>query len=149
MQPIEISAIIDLEDILDAIKNAKDLNDNDELFKRLAQIKKWNNEVKAVQDILTKVEIDVKGLINARAKALYGDEWSAIAGRGYKVTRSATGAVYEISGDVEEKYLKVKVGVDATEVKNYVKANSKLPDGISYNPERNDSIRITVNEDAA
>jgi len=147
MEPIEINLSIDLAAIKRDIEEAKELNDNDNMFMRLAQIARAKAEVKAALELVESLEQDIKGTINTKAKALYGDTWTAIKGDNYKITRSGTGAVYETTGDVEETFLSIKVSVNADAVKKYIKENATLPDGIGYSKVRGEALRITVKDD--
>ena len=49
--------------------------------------------------LLIEVEVDIKVVVNAKAKQLYGNDWQAICrGRATKISRSFTGAKYEHVG---------------------------------------------------
>lgn len=143
---LTLPAEIDLQPILDAIATADTLDDNEQLFGQLAQIQAAKKAFELEKAKLELAEFDVKQAINARAKALYGDAWAAIKGNGYKITRSQTGAVYEITGKAPAKFTKVAVTVDTDAVNAYVEEKGKLPTGIAINQSRGESIRITVKE---
>ena len=136
----------DLGALKKLVEEAVDLNDNPAFFAKLASFQEIKNAFKTASEQLDKVEVDVKGAINARAKALYGETWQAVAGDGYKVGRQKTGAVYEFNPEAKpnKKFLKVVTSVNTDEVAIYVKENSKLPKGIEYNPSRGETLRITI-----
>jgi len=82
-----------------------------------------------------------------RPKALYGPQWQAIKGEGYKITRSYTGSIYEVTGEPAPELIEIKKSIKSKLVDEYVKAEGKLPEGIGYNPNRGEAIRITVKDD--
>jgi hypothetical protein len=145
--------VIDLHYKLDdqAIKNlineAAELENNNELFGRLAEIARAKQDFKDVAEVLDKVELEIKAEINDQAKALYGPQWHAIKGDGYKITRSYTGSIYEIAGEPAPELIEVKQSIKSKLVDEYVKAKGTLPEGIGYNPNRGEAIRITVKDD--
>jgi hypothetical protein len=149
----EGGGVIDLHYKLDdqAIKNliseAADLENNDELFGHLAEIARIMQDFHDVQDLLDKLHLDIKTEINDKAKALYGPQWQAIKGDGYKITRSHTGSIYEIAGEPAPELIEVKQSIRSKLVDEYVKAKGTLPEGIGYNPNRGEAIRITVKDD--
>lgn len=143
---ISIQAEIDLAPILDAIAKSGDLNNDNAVFEGLAQVEHIKKLLATANERLDEVEKAVKSTINGRAKALYGDEWTVIKGDNYKIVRVKTGAVYEADDDASEEFLKIKVDVNSRKVEEYIKAHSTLPEGITYNPNRNDSIRIALTE---
>lgn len=149
MNKITISLEINVDELKSEIENADSLNDNQKVFKQLALVGIAKKQVEDALELVKQVESQAKLLIDDKAKALYGVNWSAIAGQGYKVTKSLTGTVYEI-GDPEKakEYIKVEVKPDSDKIKDYIKSHSSLPDGIDYNPNRGSSIKITVNEDS-
>lgn len=145
---VKIEAEFDLTELQKTVNDALDLKDNATLFGQLAAIAKAKAEVADLKDAIDKIEADAKGLINAKAKALYGDNWQAIAGPGYKISRSFTGSKYDIVDPekVAPELLVVKYSVDSKAVENVVKATSELPQGIEVNQARGESIRLTVKE---
>jgi hypothetical protein len=149
MKLITINLSIDLDAITEAVENSGNLNDNQEVFKQLAVIQKAKDQLGEAADAITSIESTVKSTINSKAKALYGDEWAAIKGDGYKITRSGTGPVYEIvdTKAVADNFLKKKVTVDSDAVKDFIKANNTLPTGTDYTKQRGESIRITIQDD--
>lgn len=144
---VKIDVTIDLKTIRETIDEALDLNDNEELFNKLVDFARTKKILKDAQEQIESVEADVKGLIKAKANALYGNEWEALKGDNYKITKSPTGAVFAINGKVKKQFLVVKESVDTKLVNKFIKEEGKLPAGIDYNPERGSSIRITVHED--
>ena len=145
---LELKLSIDLEAIIKAVEDSKTLEDNELVFAKLSQFAFDRKQVDAFNDAFEEVERMVKQVINDKAKALYGPEWKAIAGKGYKISRSPTGSMYEISdpSKVDDKFLKVKLSTDSKAVDEFIKANSKLPEGLIYAPNRGESIRIKIND---
>lgn len=143
---IIINAELDLEALQKIADDALTLDDNAELFAKLAEFATAKGQIDEALDAIKRAEVQVKGIINAKAKQLYGNNWQAIAGPGYKISRSFTGAKYEQTGAAPEQFIIIKQSVDSKAVDNYVKANSALPEGIEINQARGESIRITVKE---
>ena len=144
---IEIDAIkINDDELKQAIASAKDLNDNETAFAELAKVSQVKKQIKDVLDTLESIEADAKSEIDGRAKALYGNDWQAIAGNGYKITRSRTGTVYALNPDVKQakKYLIIKETINTKLVDAELEVNGKLPKGIEYNPARGTMIRISL-----
>jgi hypothetical protein len=145
--------VIDLHDKLDdqAIKSliseASELENNDELFGHLAEIARIKQDFKDVTEVLDRLELEIKQEINEKAKALYGPQWQAIKGDGYKITRSYTGSIYEVTGEPAPELIEVTKSIKSKLVEEYVKAKGTLPEGIGYNPNRGEAIRITVKDD--
>lgn len=146
-KPLELTLKVDLEAITKAVEASKTLDDNELLFAKLSAFALDKKQVDAFNEAFEGIERMVKRVINDKAKALYGPNWTAIKGSNYKITRSLTGSVYQILEleKVPEDLLKVKIEVESKKVEDFVKANSKLPEGLTYNPSRNESLRITVN----
>jgi len=144
---IEIAAItIDDDHLKEAIAKSADL-EHEQAFAALADITKAKKELADALETLEGVEREVKYTIDDRAKALYGTDWQAIAGDGYKITRSKTGAVYVINPEVKpaKKFLKITETVNAKAIEAELEAHDgKLPRGIEYNPSRGTMIRITL-----
>jgi hypothetical protein len=147
-EPIKLDLEIDLEALKDVVEKAKDLNDNEELFSQLVEVYRVKKQVGDILDQLTSIETEAKGFIKAKADAIYGSEWTAIKGKGYKITKSSTGSVFNILPDVKppKQFLVIKESLDSKLVENFIKEKGKLPKGIEYNPSRGSSIRVTVNE---
>lgn len=144
---IEIDAIkINDDELKQAIASAKDLNDNEAAFAELAKVSQVKKQIKDVLDTLESIEADAKSEIDSRAKALYGSDWQAIAGRGYKISRSKTGSVYNINPELKpnKKYLIIKETVNSKLVDAEVELNGKLPKGIEINPDRGTMIKVTI-----
>lgn len=146
MKNLELTIKVDLEAITKAVEESKTLEDNELLFAKLSSFAFEKKQVEAFNDAFEQAERMVKQVINDKAKALYGPNWTAIKGSNYKITRNLTGSVYQILDleKVPEDILKVKMDIDNDKVKDYVKANSKLPEGLTVNPNRSESLRITV-----
>jgi hypothetical protein len=143
-ETIKINAEIDLEAIKETIEKSGSLDDNEAIFGALSQVETVKSQLKEILDQVASIEAEVKSTIKSKAVALYGAQWVAIKGEGYKITRSKSGAVYTITGKPNKKFLKVVESVDSKAVDAFVTANSKLPAGIEPNPSRGDVIKITV-----
>lgn len=144
---IELNIKIDDEKLEKTINNAEQLSDNDKVFASLTEVVKAKKELEDALEVVARLEAKAKQDIDAKAKSLYGNDWQAIAGTGYKITRSFTGAVYIINPDQrpDKKYLKVTESIDTAKVKAAIELNDgKLPKGIEINPHRNTLIRITL-----
>ena len=144
---IEIAEIkIDDEALKANILEATDLNDNEAMFERLTEIAKAKKELSDALDQITSLESLAKSEIDSRAKTLYGNDWQAIAGSGYKISKSYTGAVYNISPDVKpaKKYLVIKESINTKVVEAELEVSGKLPKGIEPNKSRGTMLRITL-----
>lgn len=144
---IEIAEIkIDEEALKNSIQEADDLNNNEEMFEKLTQIAVAKKELSEALDQITSIESLAKSEIDSRAKTLYGINWQAIAGSGYKISRSFTGAVYNINPEVKpnKKYLVVKETVNTKAVEAELEMSGKLPKGIEPNKSRGSMLRITL-----
>lgn len=148
---IIINAEFDLAALRASIENVDKIEDAEDFFNQLTEVIRVKAEANDILDRIKSVEAEAKGLINAKAKALYGDDWQAVKGHGFKITRSNTGAVYDITGKPSPKFLVVKKTVDSKAVDEYITTHDgKLPAGIDYNPKRGEQLRITAvkNEDS-
>lgn len=144
---IEIAEIkIDEEALKANILEATDLNDNEAMFERLTEITKAKKELSDALDKIAGLESLAKSEIDSRAKTLYGNDWQAIVGSGYKISKSYTGAVYNISPDVKpaKKYLVIKESVNTKAVEAELEVSGKLPKGIEPNKARGTMIRISL-----
>jgi hypothetical protein len=141
---MKIEAEINLDWLREQIEKATELTGDEEFFEQLSAVEVVKKQLKDVEDQIKTVEAEAKGMINARAKALYGNDWQVISGKHVKITRSKTGDVYTINGTPSAKFVKVKKSVDSKLVDEYVVKNSKLPKGIEINDKRGESLRITV-----
>lgn len=145
---IKIEAEFDIDKLKAQIEATKKIEDGEEYFEQLTEIQRVKKQLGEVEDLLKSVETEAKGLINAKAKSLYGDNWQVIKGEKFKISRSKTGELYLINGTPNPKFVKVKKSVVADLVDEYVTENSKLPKGIEVNDKRGESIRITISEDS-
>lgn len=141
-----ISAEIDIDAIKKIADEALSLDDNAAIFAKLAEFAHVKGQLDDALDAIKTAEAEIKGIINAKAKQLYGPNWQAISGAGYKISRSFTGAKYEQIGAAPEEFIVIKQSVDSKAVDNYVKANSALPEGIAVNQSRGESIRMTIKD---
>lgn len=153
MDKVKIELEIDLQAIKDTIEQAKDLNDNQEVFNKLVSVYKVQNEINRALDDITSVLIQAKGLIKHKADTIFGKDWTAIKGHGYKITRQNTGAVFITIPDKKpaKEFVQIKEVLNSKRIEEYIKETGKLPKGIEYNSNRGDSIQIKLdlnNEDS-
>lgn len=144
---IEIATIkIDDEKLKESITTAADLNNNDEAFAGLTTISQFKKQIADALDTIDGIEREAKAAIDARAKTLYGINWQAITGQGYKITRSKTGSVYNINPEFkpDKKFLIIKESVNSKLVDAEVELHGKLPKGIEINPDRGTMIKVTI-----
>jgi hypothetical protein len=144
---IDLHYKLDDQAIKSLISEAAELENNDELFGRLAEIARIKQEFRDVEEVFDKLELEIKAEINEKAKALLGPDWKVIKGHGYKITRSSTGSIYEITGEPAPELVEIKRSLNSKLVDEYMKAKGELPDGVGYNPIRGQAIRITVKDD--
>jgi len=145
---IEIDIKIDDQEVKDSLEGFVSYQDNEELFSKLSSIATAKKQLTDALEQVESIEKQAKGIINSKAKTLYGTDWKVIAGKGYKITRSKTGAVYMINPDIKvsKKFLKVVESVNTEAVELALEKTEKLPKGIEYNSKRGESLRITVDE---
>ena len=139
---------VDVDKLREQIESATKIDDAESFFEEITKIEKAKKEIKDLSDQIYSMEQDVKGLINTKAKALYGGDWQVIKGERFKITRSKTGDVYLVNGTPSAKFTKVKVSVDSKTVDDYVTEHDKLPKGIEINDQRGESLRITIKEES-
>ena len=138
---------LDLDQFKTVIDNINKVETDEDFFKGLAAIGIAKNIVKDVLEVVEDYETQAKGIINAKAKALYGNDWQVIKGEHFKVSRQFAGAIYEIINEdiVEPDMVKVKITPNAKTIETYRETNdNKLPEGVALNEHRSESIRITV-----
>lgn len=146
MSKISIVIDIDPDKLTDLIGKAKDLNDNNKVFATLSKVRKPMADLKDALETIEAIERDIKQAISDKARALYGNDWKVISGTGYKIGRQLSGAVYEMNGEPDERFLVIKKSIDSKAVTEYVKGEGKLPKGITAATNRTESIRITLPE---
>jgi len=146
MSKVRLELEIDIEALRDVIETSKDLNDNNELFVGLTEVYRAKKQVGDLLDQLLSLETDAKGLIKAKADALYGKGWQAIKGKGYKISQSGTGAVFNILPDAKppKEFVVYKPTLDTKAIETHIKETGKLPRGIEYNLNRGTSLRVVV-----
>jgi hypothetical protein len=142
----ELHISIDGDRIEKVIQDSKDLPADEKVFKELAWLTENKKAINELLDEWEALDRQVKQALNDKAKTLLGPEWKALDGNGFSLRRSLTGSIYQLTDPekVPDKLLEVKLTVKSKEVENYIKANSKLPDGLSYNPNRNEQIAIKL-----
>lgn len=143
---MKIEHEINLENLHKTIEESLNFNDNEMLFGQLSSITTAKNEIKDLLDKVEKIELEAKGLINSKAKALYGNDWQVISGKGYKILRSPTGAVFTRNPaiKVDKKFIKIVESINTDAVKAELDKTEKLPTGIELNPDRGETIKITI-----
>lgn len=142
----EINIRIDEDRIEKIIRKSKNLQTDEAVFSEIAWIMDNKKVIDQMNEVWEEVERKVKQALNDKAKDLLGKDWTALDGQGFSLRRSMTGSVYTLTDPdkVPEDLLDIKIAVKSKAVDDYIKANSKLPDGLSYNPNRNESIRIKL-----
>jgi len=144
---IDIELHIDIESLRETIESALDLNDNQLLFEKLIEFESAKKKINEALDLIKSIEADAKGLILSKANALYTDKWEVIAGSHYKITKSPTNNVFNVTDEADNEYIVVKKTANTKVINQYIKDNGKLPKGIDYNMERGTSIRINVKDE--
>ena len=146
MDNLTLDYTLNVKMLTQTIEDALKLDDNEQLFNELTKVSVAKKEIEAMLEKVESIEKDAKGLINSKAKALYGADWQAIAGKGYKITRSATGSVYARAMDVpvNKKFIELKEVLLTKVIDAEIDKTGKLPKGIEINPSRGESIRITI-----
>lgn len=143
---ITLNYELDEEKLAKTINEAIRLDDNEQMFNHLCEVKRAKLELENALEKLDKIEVIAKGLINSKAKQLYGNDWQTIAGNGYKITRFKTGSIYILNPMVKanKKFLEIKETINSKAVDAEIEKNGKLPNGIDINPNRGESLRITI-----
>ena len=143
---VRLELEIDIDELKSIIDGSKDLNDNQELFQNLTEVYRAKKQVGDLLDQLISIETEAKGWIKSKADALYGKGWTAIKGKGYKISQSGTGAVFNILPNVKppKEFLVIKETLDSKKVEQHIKETGKLPKGVEYNPDRGTMLRVTV-----
>jgi len=143
---ITLNFEINEEKLAESINDAIKLDDNEQMFNHLCEVKRTKMELEDALEKLEKIEIVAKGLINSKAKQLYGNDWQTIVGKGYKITRSSTGNVYVRNPEIKvsKKFIEIKESLLTKEIDLEIEKTGKLPKGIEVNPNRGESIRITI-----
>jgi hypothetical protein len=137
---------IDIDTLRQALESAPKLDDESAVFEQLSLVARSKSLINDALEQVERIEQLAKQIINSKAKELYGRDWVVIKGDGYKINRVLGGAVYEINGIPKKDFIVVKESPDTKKIEIYREINSKLPDGISLNEHRSESIRIKVNE---
>lgn len=134
------------EELTKSIQEAFTLENNEELFGKLADVFKAKKDLKDLLDQIEKIESEAKNAINSKARALYGPNWTAIKGKGYKITRSKAGAVYtRLEGaKIGKRFIKVIESLNTEAIDEELEKTGKLPKGLDFNPNRSEVIRVTL-----
>jgi len=143
---IELNYKINEEELAKSINEAIKLEDNEQMFDKLCEVKRAKVELEDALEKLEKIDVIAKGLINSKANQLYSNNWQTIVGKGYKITKSSTGNVYVRTPDVTvlKKFLKIVESLDTKAIDMELEKTQKLPKGVEINPSRGQSIRITL-----
>jgi len=143
---ITLNYELDDKKLADSINNAIELKDNNEMFEQLSAVSKVKKYLEDALDKVAQIELVAKGLINSKAKQLYGKDWQTVTGQGYKITRSSTGNIYVRNSDlpVSKKFVELKESLLTKVIDAELEKTGKLPKGIELNPSRGESIRITI-----
>lgn len=141
---VKIEVEFDVDKIKEDIKNAKTLESDRDFFQNLVVLTKLKKKLEEAFDIYEGIEREIKQEISDKAKALYGDSWTAIKGDNFKITRSFFGSVYGVDDDTPAKWVKIKKSPNTEEINNFIKEKNTLPKGVIYSPNRTESIKIKV-----
>lgn len=143
---ITLNYELDETKLAESINDAIKLEDNEQMFSHLCEVKRAKLELEDALEKLEQIEVVAKGLINSKAKELYGTDWQTIASSNYKITRSKTGNIYVMNPDIKvnKKFLKIVESLDTKLIDEELEKTQKLPQGVEINPNRGDSIRITL-----
>lgn len=141
---IEIKFTVSKSATLEAIADATSLQDDNEVFKSLSVLADIKDDLKSIEAPINELYGAVLQAISKKAQELYGNDWKVIKGDNYSISRSYSGAVYQITDDTPEQFIRLERKPNTDEIENYIKDNSKLPEGVDYNPDRNESIRIKL-----
>lgn len=146
---LELKAEFDLKEFKELVKATPDLISDQNFFQSLAQFKRIKSEFDQLGEELAEAEKEIKQAINDRAKATFGDQWQAIAGDRWKISRSWSGSVYTIDDlDKASDFIKLaEPKPDTDAIDEFVAKNSALPEGVSRNDNRSEVIRISVDDD--
>lgn len=141
-----VNYTLEPEELTKSIQEAVTLENNEELFGKLADVFKAKKDLKDLLDQVEKIEAEAKNAINSKAKTLYGDSWQAIAGKGYKITRSKAGAVYtRLEGaKIGKRFIKIVESLNTAVIDEELEKTGKLPKGLDFNPNRSEVIRVTL-----
>lgn len=143
---ITLNYEINDEELSKSINEAIKLDNNEEMFDRLCEVKRAKLELEEALDKIEKLEIIAKGLINSKANELYSTDWQTITGKNYKITKSSTGSIYIRNPDIKvnKKFIELKESLLTKIIDLEIETTGKLPKGIEINPSRGSSIRITL-----
>lgn len=146
---MKIEFEIDTDLLTRTIELAPDLDNNESLFGQLASIAKHKAVVVNALEQIEGLENQAKNKINAKAKELYGNDWQAIAGDGYKIIRLSTGSLYVRNPDepIAKRFIEIKENLITKEIETEIEKTGKLPRGIELNPNRGESIRIKISDE--
>lgn len=148
MDKLTLQAEFDIKAFKDVVASSKDLADDEKFFASLSQFQKIKNEYKQMGEDLDGAEREIKQAINDRAKAVFGDNWQAIAGSGWKISRSYAGSLYSIEDLAKATdFVKMEYKPDSKAIDEFISKNSALPDGVSRNSNRTEVLRISVDDD--
>lgn len=133
----------DIERLIKKVSKSKNLRDCAELDAAARTLtdkqERLVNEIRIVDQLQEKL----KSAVGLRASELYGDAWEPVESKTYKVLRVKQGALYSVCSEVDSKFTKQSISIDATKVTAYLKTYARLPDGIELNENRGE--RVTIN----
>ena len=139
---------IDIEKLQSLLDSAQDL-EGKHFFEQLTKLSEAKKKASEALEEVERYESQAKSMINSKAKELYGTDWIVIKGSKFKISRSFTGALYEILApdSVRSEFVKVKLSPNSRTIESFREKNSSLPDGIGMNDKRGESIRIKSEDD--
>jgi len=138
---------LDLESFKTILDNSKKIETDEKFFASLSAIVNAKNLIKDALDDIESYESQAKGQINAKAKALYGQDWTVIAGEHFKISRSPVGQLYEVTDPdkVDAEYVTIKISPNSRTIETYRESHDNtIPEGIAINEQRTESIRVAI-----
>jgi hypothetical protein len=142
---LKLNIELDLTELVEAIGKADKLEDVD-FFNHVSKIVEAKIIVRDALDQIQRLETDIKGLIDSKATATIGNDWSAIVGDHFKITKQHTGSVFElVSEDVADDFVTIKTAPNTIAINQYrITHEGKLPKGVTVNEDRNTQIWIKL-----
>lgn len=144
---INLTIEIDIDALKASISRSKALEDNDKVFAVLSSIAAPKIQLKQALEVVEGIEREIKQLISDKAQTLYGSDWNVIQGTGYRISRQKSGALYELNGEPDKRFVKITRSINSDAVTEFVKGNGKLPEGVAINTNRTEVIKLTVSNE--
>lgn len=138
---------LDLSKFKEVIDRIKEVKTDEQFFMGLSSIAIAKNLLKDALETVEGYEAEAKGLIKAKATALYGPDWKVIEAERFKIVRSFSGQLYEIvdEDNLDPDMVRVKFMPNSKNIETYREANDNtLPAGIAINEHRTEVIKVSV-----